>query len=194
MREATIVRKTNETDISVALQLDAGTQRDIHTGIGFFDHMLDLFGKHGFMDLSVRCEGDLNVDGHHTVEDVGIALGDAFLRALGDKKGIRRYGSVILPMDEALVRAAVDVSGRPFLVFDAQLPAALIGDFDAQLVQEFFRAFAFHAGIKLHIKVLSGVNLHHIVECMFKAVARALADAVTFDPRVNGVPSTKGVL
>lgn len=194
MRKAVCKRKTNETDIALTLTLDAGEERKIDTGIAFFDHMLDLFAKHGFFDLELTCKGDVQVDGHHTVEDVGIALGTAFKEALGDKRGIRRYGSSLLPMDETLIQTALDISGRPFLVFDAELPPAMIGGFDAQLAEEFFRAFAFQAGITLHITLVHGKNLHHIVEGMFKGVARALADAVQHDPRVKGIPSTKGVL
>lgn len=195
MREAEITRQTKETDISVKVRLDAGQTRNIDTGIAFFDHMLDLLGRHGFMDLDIYCKGDLSVDGHHSVEDVGIALGEAFGQALGDKAGIYRYGAALLPMDEALVQCVVDLSGRPFLAFDAQFPAALIGDYDAQLTEDFFRAFAFGAGITLHIRVLDGKNLHHITEGIFKAAARTLAQAVAADPRMQGgIPSTKGTL
>lgn len=194
MRSATIERNTRETQIKVSLSLGAGDTREIATGISFFDHMLDLFGKHGFMDLSVSCKGDTNVDGHHTVEDVGLVLGQAFCEALGDKAGIRRFGTAILPMDEAAVEALADISGRPYLRFDSDLPAAKIGSFDAQLLEEFFRAFAMSAKITLHINLRYGKNLHHIAEAMFKAVARALAEGYGSDARSSGIPSTKGTL
>lgn len=194
MRQGIIERNTAETNIRVQLTLDGGSQRSVDTGIGFFDHMLEQLGKHGFMDLQLTCKGDIHVDGHHTVEDCGIALGQAFCQALGDKKGIHRYGSMLLPMDEALCQAAVDISGRPMLVWNVSLPITMIGGFDAQLTEEFFRAFVMSAGITLHVTLLDGKNAHHIVECVFKCVARALAEAVAMDPRMQGLPSTKGVL
>ena len=166
----------------------------ISTGIGFFDHMLELFARHGLVDLTVKAEGDLTVDCHHTVEDAGIAMGQALKDALGDKAGIKRFGTCFLPMDEALVMVSLDISGRPFLVFDASLPQAKIGDFDADAAEEFFRAFAFAAGITLHMKVLYGSNAHHVVEALFKALSRALREAIALDPREHGIPSTKGVL
>ena len=195
MRKATIQRDTSETHISLTIDLDGQGKGEIQTGVGFFDHMLNLFARHGCFDLAVCCKGDVEVDAHHTVEDVGIALGAAMKEALGDKRGIRRYGECLLPMDEALLQVALDLSGRPYLGFCAQLPpGAMIGAFDAQLAEEFFRALVVQGGITLHIRQVSGVNLHHIVEGMFKAVARALRGAVEQDPRVTGVPSTKGVL
>lgn len=194
MRSATIERNTQETQIQASLSLDAGDMRAVVTGIGFFDHMIDLFGKHGFMNIALNCKGDTEVDAHHTVEDVGIVLGEAFHEALGDKSGIRRYGIAILPMDEAAVEALVDISGRPYLRFDAQLPHESIGSFDAQLLEEFFRAFAMNARLTLHISLRYGRNLHHIAEAMFKAVARALAEGYALDERANGVPSTKGLI
>lgn len=194
MRQADIERKTSETDIKLKLSLEGNDLRSIATGVGFFDHMLELFSKHGFMDLELKCIGDVDIDAHHTVEDCGIALGQAYKTALGDKSGITRYGSVLLPMDEVLVMAAVDISGRPYFVFNAELPPAMIGGYDAQLTEEFFRAFAINAGLTLHINVMYGSNLHHITEAIFKGVARALAQAASIDPKVIGVPSTKGVL
>jgi len=191
MRSAELNRKTKETDIAVKLDLDGGAA-DISTGIGFFDHMLTALSVHGEIGLTVKAEGDLNVDGHHTVEDVGIVLGMAFKNALGDKKGIARYGTAFIPMDEALGFASVDISGRPFLVFDAEFPEEKIGDFDSCLAEEFFRAFAFNAGITLHLKCVYGKNSHHIAEALFKACAHALKDAKA----VSGseILSTKGVL
>lgn len=194
-RKATIKRDTNETQIELALCLDGQNRRDIDTGVGFFDHMLDLMAAHGFMDLSVKCKGDLHIDAHHTVEDIGLALGRAIAEAVGDKKGIRRYASCFLPMDEVLMLVALDLSGRPYLRFDVDLPAgAWVGSMDAQLFEEFFRAAAVQAGITLHIQMMSGKNIHHIVEAMCKGFGRALADAVQVDARVSGVPSTKGRL
>jgi len=194
MRKASAARQTKETKVSVALDLDGTGKSEISTGIGFFDHMLDLFARHGLIDLAVKAEGDLNVDCHHTVEDVGITLGLALKDALGDKSGIRRYGTFFLPMDEALAMVSLDISARPFLVFDAALPSEKIGDFDSEAAEEFFRAFAFNAGITLHMKALAGSNAHHIAEALFKALGRALREAVSLDPREHGVPSTKGVL
>jgi imidazoleglycerol-phosphate dehydratase len=194
MRKASACRETKETKVSVQLDLDGSGASQVSTGIGFFDHMLTLLARHGLIDLNVKAEGDLEVDCHHTVEDVGIAMGQALRDALGGKEGIRRYGTCFLPMDEALAMAALDISGRPFLVFDAEIPQGKIGDFDADAAEEFFRAFAFNAGVTLHMKVLYGSNAHHIVEALFKALGRALREAVQIDPRERGVPSTKGVL
>ncbi|HEV2736281.1 MAG TPA: imidazoleglycerol-phosphate dehydratase HisB [Longimicrobiaceae bacterium] len=190
-------RKTRETEISVRVELDGSGEAEASTGIGFFDHMLDALARHGMFDLRVHCRGDLHVDGHHTVEDVGIALGGAFLDALGDKRGIARYADASVPLDEALVRAVVDVSGRPFLHFDVPLPPdqARIGEFDAALSAEFWRAFAMEARITLHLDGIRGDNAHHVVEATFKAAARALDAATRIDPRrADVVPSTKGAL
>lgn len=195
MRTATIKRETAETKIEVSVNLDGSGTYDNQTGVGFFDHMLDQLAKHGLIDLKIKAEGDLHIDDHHTVEDVGIALGQALAKALGDKRGIRRYGSCLLPMDEALVRAALDLSGRPFLVWDLDLPTSKIGTFDTELVREFFTALAMQGGITLNIAKLNGLNSHHIVEAAFKAVARALREAVETDPRKSdAIPSTKGTL
>lgn len=195
MREATITRTTAETQIEVALNLDGAGVYDNRTGVGFFDHMLDQLSRHSLIDLTVRAKGDLHVDDHHTVEDTGIAIGQALTRALGDKKGIRRYGSCLLAMDDSLVRAALDLSGRPFLVWNVAFPTEKIGTFDTQLVREFFQALSTHGGITLHVDRLHGINSHHIAEAAFKAVARALREAVEPDPRMAGVlPSTKGAL
>lgn len=194
-RKATIARTTKETAIEVQLDLDGSGQVNVDTGIGFFDHMLDAFGRHGLFDLDVKANGDLNVDGHHTVEDVGIVLGQAFAQAIGDKRGIVRYGDIALPMDEALVLAAVDFSGRGALYWDMDISYQMIGSFDSTLAKEFFIAFATNAEITLHVKQLAGENLHHVIECLFKAVARALRAAVATDPRAaDALPSTKGVL
>ena len=178
MRKASISRKTVETTIEVSIDLDGTGIYDNQTGVGFFDHMLDQLSRHALIDMKIRAKGDLHIDDHHTVEDTGIALGQALAKALGDKKGIRRYGSCLLPMDEALVRAALDLSGRPFLVWNLDLPSSKIGTFDTELVREFFTAFAMQGGITLNIEKLSGLNSHHIVEATFKAVARALREAV----------------
>lgn len=195
MRSASIERNTKETRISAAVDLDGEGTSDIATGIGFFDHMLDQIARHAPLDLTIAATGDLHIDGHHTVEDVGIALGQAVDKALGDRKGISRYGDAHVPLDEALARVVVDVSGRPFLVFDVAFPAAKIGEFDTELVREFFQAFATNARIGLHVESLRGVNSHHIAECCFKGFARALGKAVALDPRRGGVvPSTKGTL
>ena len=195
MRVADIKRKTAETDISLTLNLDGKGISNIDTGVGFFDHMLTLFAKHGGFDLEVKCIGDLQVDSHHTVEDVGIALGDAFNTALGDKKGITRYGYFVLPMDEALIVTALDISGRSCLRYNLEIPAASIGNFDTELVREFFEAFVRKANLTLHINELDGYNSHHIIEGTFKAVARALRTAVRIDPDfADEIPSTKGVL
>lgn len=190
-RAAEIKRRTRETDISVKLQLDGGNV-DISTGIGFFDHMLNSFAVHGGFGLEIKVDGDLHVDGHHTVEDAGIVLGQAFGKALEDRSSINRYGSFYIPMDESLAFSAVDISGRPFLVFNAQFNEERCGDYDSCLTEEFFRAFAFNAGITLHMSVLYGKNTHHMVEALFKAAAHAMRVAVT--PSGNGVLSTKGVL
>jgi len=195
MRSAKISRKTAETEIDVSLTLDGTGSYAMETGVGFFDHMLDQLARHSLIDMDVRCKGDLHIDDHHTVEDVGIAIGQALTQALGDKRGIRRYGSCLLPMDDALVRCALDLSGRPFLVWNVDLPAAKIGTFDTELVREFFQALATHGGITLHVDMLHGVNSHHIAEAAFKAVARALRDAVEPDQRKgDAIPSTKGML
>ena len=195
MRTATITRKTAETDITVQIDLDGTGRYDNHTGVGFFDHMLDQLSRHALIDMTIRATGDLHIDDHHTVEDVGIALGQALTAALGDKRGIRRYGSCHLPMDDAQVRAALDLSGRPFLVWNVDIPTAKIGTFDTELVREFFQALATHGGITLHVDKLHGFNSHHIAEAAFKAVARALREAVEPDPRrADAIPSTKGTL
>lgn len=195
MRSASIARKTAETEIAVSLSLDGTGQSTLSSGVGFLDHMLTLLARHALFDMTVSCKGDLEVDQHHSVEDIGIALGQAFKQALGDKKGIRRYADCHLPMDETLTRVAVDVSGRPFLVFKTEFTREKIGDFDTELVREWFQAFAINAGITLHVETLYGVNAHHIAESCFKGLARALRDAVALDPREAGrVPSTKGTL
>ena len=195
MRTAEINRKTRETDIALFLDLDGKGKSDIASGVGFLDHMLELFAKHGRFDLKVFCKGDLNVDAHHTVEDIGICLGEAFVKALGGKEGIRRYGDTVLPMDEALILSAVDLSGRAFLSYEAKIRARKVGDFDTELAEEFWAAFARAARITLHIKQLDGRNSHHIIEGQFKSVARSLRTAVSIDPEIAGeVPSTKGTL
>ena len=195
MRRATIARKTAETEITVEINLDGTGAYDNRTGVGFFDHMLDQLARHSLIDLTIAATGDLYIDDHHTVEDVGITLGQALTQALGDKRGIRRYGSCLLPMDEALVRAALDLSGRPFLVWDLPFPTPKIGSFDTELVREFFQAFSTHGGITLHVTGLAGINSHHIAEAAFKSVARALREAVEPDPRrSDAIPSTKGAL
>ena len=195
MRTAEINRKTNETDIKLKLNLDGTGKSEINTGCGFLDHMLTLFARHGGFDLTVSCKGDTYVDYHHTVEDIGIALGDAFKSALGDMRGITRYGSFILPMDESLIMTAVDISGRSHLSYDLQIPAQKVGDFDTELTEEFYLGFVRHAAVTLHIKELSGTNSHHIIEGAFKSVARSLAAAVKIDEnRKDEIPSTKGVL
>lgn len=193
-RTAEIQRKTKETDICVTIDLDGAGKAEISTGIGFFDHMLEGFSRHGFFDLSCHVKGDLHVDGHHTVEDTGIVLGQAIAKALGDKKGICRYGSFTLPMDDALVLCAVDLCGRPYLSFDCTFPVERVGALDTELVREFFYAVSYSAGMNLHIKLLDGVNAHHMIEAMFKAFAKALDQAVALEPRVTGVLSTKGSL
>ena len=195
MRSATITRKTAETDISVTINLDGTGSYDNQTGVGFFDHMLDQLSRHSLLDMTVRATGDLHIDDHHTVEDVGIAIGQALTAALGDKKGIRRYGSCHLAMDDAQVRCALDLSARPYLICNLDLPTPKIGTFDTELVREFFQALSTHGGITLHIDRLHGFNSHHIAEAAFKAVARALREAVETDPRkADAVPSTKGSL
>ena len=195
MRAASLSRKTTETDAAVALSLDGSGKAMIRTGVGFFDHMMDLFARHALFDLDVAVTGDLHVDQHHTVEDTGIALGQAFAQALGDKKGITRYYDVHLPMDETLTRVAVDLSGRPALVFKVDFPRETIGGFDTELVREWFQAFAMNAGMTLHVATLYGDNAHHIAESCFKGLARALRGAIAIDPREAGrVPSTKGRL
>jgi imidazoleglycerol-phosphate dehydratase len=195
MRKTAISRKTSETELSVSVDLDGTGTRDNQTGVGFFDHMLDQLARHSLIDMEIRASGDLHIDDHHTVEDVGIALGRALAQALGDKRGIRRYGSCLLPMDEALVRAAVDLSGRPFMVWNVEFPSPAIGTFDTELVREFFTAFAMNAGITLNVACLDGANCHHIAEAAFKAVAQALRAAIEPDPRMaSAIPSTKGTL
>ena len=193
-RRAEIERKTAETQISIKLNLDGEGTCDIATGIGFLDHMLTLLAKHSFMDLTVKAKGDLEVDSHHTVEDIGIVLGEALREALGDKAGIHRYGNCFIPMDETLAQACLDFSGRPFLVFGAEIPKIKLGNYDTEMTEEFFRAVAMHCGLTLHIRVLYGSNVHHIIEAIFKAFARAVAEASAMDPRVKGVMSSKGVL
>ena len=195
MRTAQITRKTNETDITLSVDLDGTGRRDIKTGVGFFDHMLDQLARHALIDITISATGDLHIDDHHTVEDVGIALGQALAQAMGDKRGIRRYGSFHLAMDDALLRAALDLSGRPYLVWNVEFPTPKIGGFDTELVREFFQAFSTHGGITLHVSKLAGINSHHIAEAAFKAVARALREALEPDPRsVDAIPSTKGTL
>ena len=195
MRTAKLRRTTGETDVAVVLDLDGTGKSEISTGCGFLDHMLTLFARHGRFDLTVQAKGDTWVDDHHTVEDVGITLGDAFARALGDKRGVTRYGSAILPMDEALILTAVDLSGRGLLCYDLAIPTEKVGTFDTQLAGEFFAAFARRADLTLHVKQLAGANSHHIIEGAFKSLARSLRTAVAIDPAAAGeVPSTKGVL
>ena len=195
MRKGAVSRKTNETAIEVELEIDGSGEAKIATGIGFFDHMLDQLARHSLIDMTVRADGDRHIDDHHTVEDVGIALGQALSQGLGDKRGVVRFADCLLPMDETLTRVAVDVSGRPFLVFNVEFPTERIGAFDTALVREFFQAFAGNAGLTLHIQTLYGVNSHHIAESCFKGVARALRGAVAIDPREGGrAPSTKGAL
>ncbi|HIU47790.1 MAG TPA: imidazoleglycerol-phosphate dehydratase HisB [Candidatus Avimonoglobus intestinipullorum] len=193
-RTAELVRHTSETNISIRLDLDGCGQADIQTGIGFFDHMLKSVAKHGFFDIQLKTEGDLEVDCHHTIEDTGIVLGEAIKAAVGGKEGIRRYGSCILPMDETLVLCALDLSGRPYLAEDFQFKADAVGGFDTEMVREFFYAVSYSAGMNLHFKQLSGMNGHHIIEAAFKAFARALDEAVGRDGRIDGVLSTKGAL
>ena len=195
MRKSQITRNTAETQIELSLNLDGKGESNISTGVGFMDHMLTLFAKHARFDLTVKCDGDIEVDGHHTTEDIGIALGQAFKEALGDKRGIKRYGSTILPMDEALILSAVDISGRPYLRYRMKIPAPMVGDFDTELLREFVIAFAFNAGLTLHIRRLDGINSHHIIEGTFKSLARTLRKAVAIDNEAKDeIPSTKGVL
>lgn len=194
MRTAKIERKTKETDIQVSLNIDGTGISNIQTGVGFFDHMLEGFSKHGFFDLEVSVKGDLHVDAHHTVEDTGIVLGQAIAEAIGDKNGIKRYGSFILPMDDALVLCAIDLCGRPYFQFDLEFPTEKIGEFDAELIREFFYAISYKCGMNLHMKMLSGVNSHHIAEAAFKAFAKALDQACSYDERIEGILSTKGSL
>lgn len=195
MRKASLSRDTNETKISVAINLDGTGQSDIRTGVGFFDHMMDQLARHSLIDITLQASGDLHIDDHHTVEDCGIALGQALTQALGDKRGIRRYGSFHLAMDDALIRTALDLSARPFLIWNVDFPTPKIGAFDTELVREFFQALSTHGGITLHIDRLHGFNSHHIAEAAFKSVARALREAVELDPRrADAIPSTKGSL
>ena len=194
MRTATLSRQTKETQIEVTINLDGTGQAEVSTGVGFFDHMLTHLAKHGSFDIRVAAKGDLEIDAHHTVEDVGICLGQAFLKAIGTPEGIARFGHAVLPMDEALAEAAVDISGRPFLEYRAELPRQRVGEFDSELAEEFFRAFAVNGRVTLHIMLRHGSNAHHSIEVMFKVVARALRRAVEFDPRAKGIPSTKGML
>jgi len=195
MRKGAVSRKTNETAIEVEIDLDGSGDAKIATGVGFFDHMLEQLARHSLVDIAVRAKGDLHIDDHHTVEDVGIALGQALKQALGDKRGVTRYADCLLPMDEALTRVAVDVSGRPFLVFRADFPTQKIGTFDVELVREFFQALAVNGGLTLHVENLYGANSHHIAESCFKGVARALGAALAVDPRQAArIPSTKGAL
>ena len=193
-RYAQVHRKTNETDISLTLTLDGNGKQDIATGIGFFDHMLSGFTRHGFFDLDLKVAGDLEVDCHHTIEDTGIVLGNAIREALGDKKGIKRFGSMILPMDETLVLCAIDLSGRPYFAFDAEFTTDRVGDMDTEMVREFFYAVSYSAAMNLHLKMMSGLNSHHMAEAMFKSFAKALDMAVGRDERIDGVLSTKGSL
>lgn len=189
-----VQRKTNETDIIISLNLDGSGKQNISTGIGFFDHMLSGFTRHGFFDLDLDVKGDLEVDCHHTIEDTGIVLGNAIREALGDKKGIKRFGSMILPMDETLVLCAIDLSGRPYFAFDAEFTTDRVGGMDTEMVREFFYAISYSAGMNLHMKVLSGTNNHHIIEALFKAFGKALDDASSYDPRITDILSTKGSL
>ncbi len=193
-RCATVKRQTKETDIEITINLDGRGESDINTGIGFFDHMLNGFARHGLFDLTVKVKGDLEVDCHHTVEDTGIVLGEVIKKALGDKKSIKRYGSFLLPMDETLVLCAVDLSGRPYLVYDAKFNTERVGGFDTEMVKEFFYAVSYSAGMNLHIKEMYGENAHHIIEAMFKGFAKAMDEATTIDERVEGILSTKGAL
>ena len=190
-RISQVQRKTNETDIALSLNLDGNGKQNISTGIGFFDHMLSGFTRHGFFDLDLQVKGDLEVDCHHTIEDTGIVLGNAIRKALGDKKGIKRFGSMILPMDETLVLCAIDLSGRPYFAFDADFTTDRVGDMDTEMVHEFFYAISYAAGMNLHMKVLSGTNNHHIIEALFKAFGKALDDASSYDTRVTDILSTK---
>lgn len=193
-RTANVSRDTNETQIQIELNIDGTGQADISTGIGFFDHMLNSFARHGFFDLKVKVNGDLHIDSHHTIEDTGIALGDAIKKAVGDKKGIKRYGTAILPMDESLILCSLDLSGRPYLVYDLELTTDKVGDYDTEMVKEFFYALSYSSGMNLHIKQMTGSNNHHIIEGAYKAFAKALDDATKYDERISDVLSTKGAL
>lgn len=193
-RTAQVSRETGETDITISINLDGTGKADIDTGIGFFNHMLNSFARHGLFDLDVKVQGDLDVDSHHTIEDTAIVLGQSVREALGDKAGIRRFGDIILPMDEALVLCALDLSGRPYIVFDYDFSVPKVGEFDTEMVHEFLTAFGVNAGMNLHVKVLEGRNTHHIIEAIFKALARALDQAVSLDARIDGILSTKGSL
>lgn len=193
-RKAEVKRKTKETDINIYLKLDGRGEYKINTTVPFLDHMLSQIAKHGFFDLEVNAKGDTEVDYHHTVEDVGIALGEAFKKALGEKEGIRRYGHAVIPLNEALSMVSVDISGRPYIVYNVAMPKEKVGEFDVELTEEFFRAFANSSGMSLHINMIYGNNLHHIIESIFKAAARALDEATSIDERVKGIPSTKGKL
>ncbi|MCI7301142.1 MAG: imidazoleglycerol-phosphate dehydratase HisB [Clostridiales Family XIII bacterium] len=195
MRSSQIIRTTGETDVRISLDIDGKGTFDIDTGCGFLNHMMELFARHGRFDLSIKCKGDSHVDDHHTAEDIGISLGQAFKEALADKKGIRRYGNMTLPMDETLILCALDISGRAYLNFDVSIPAQKVGSFDTELVKEFMTAFSREMGLTLHFKILAGENSHHIIEAVFKALARALAQAAAIDPEyADEIPSTKGVL
>ncbi|WP_085906413.1 imidazoleglycerol-phosphate dehydratase HisB [Kiloniella majae] len=195
MRQASIERNTNETQITATINLDGSGKYDVETGVGFLDHMIEQLSRHSLMDITLRAKGDLHIDFHHTAEDVGIALGQAFKQALGDRKGIRRYGSCLLPMDEALSRVALDLSNRPYLVWNVTFDRDKIGDMDTELFREWFQAFAFNAGMTLHVDQIHGFNNHHIIEACFKALARSIREAIEIDPRkADEVPSTKGVL
>lgn len=193
-RSASIERNTSETKIKLSIDLDGNGKGEIHTGIGFFDHMLNAFARHGFFDLSVEVDGDLYVDCHHTIEDVGIVLGEAIKQAVGDKKGIKRYGSFMLPMDETLMLCAVDLSGRPYFVMDCDFTVDRVGEFDTEMVKEFFYAVSYSSAMNLHLKKVHGENNHHMIEAAFKAFAKALDEATSFDPRITDVLSTKGAL
>ncbi len=193
-RFAEVVRTTTETDINLSLNLDGKGIYKIDSGVPFLDHMLNLWTRHGLFDLDLKATGDVEIDDHHTVEDIGISLGQALKEALGSKEGIKRYGTSYVPMDESLVMVSLDLSGRPFIVFKVEIPAAKVGNFDTELVEEFLRAFAFNAGVTLHVKLLEGGNTHHIIEAIFKALGRALREAVSIDPKIDGVLSTKGQL
>lgn len=193
-RIATVCRNTKETQITVTINLDGSGKSDIDTGVGFFDHMLEGFARHGLFDLTVKVKGDLYVDCHHTIEDTGIVIGNAILQAVGDKKGIKRYGSMMLPMDETLAMCAIDLCGRPYFVFDAEFSSPMVGNFDTQMVREFFYAVSYSAAMNLHLRIVTGINDHHKIEAMFKAFSKALDEATTFDPRITDVLSTKGAL